>query len=630
MIVGTAGHIDHGKSALVRALTGVDTDRLAEEKRRGISIDLGFAYVPVDDSTVLGFVDVPGHEDFIHNMLAGATGIDFVLLTVAADDGVMPQTVEHLAILDLLGLTRGLVALTKIDRAPPARRAEVTAEIGRLLADTGLANAGIVETSTVTGTGIDELRARIGAAARETTPRDTQARFRLAVDRCFTLRGVGTVVTGTVLSGAVSLGDTVTISPSGLPARVRSIHAQNQPAARGAAGQRCALNLAGEQVTKAAIARGDMVLDPSLHAPTQRIDARLRVLASEAKPIGLWLPARLHHGAAEVGARIVPLDGAPLRPGSEGWVQLVLDRPIAAAAGDRFVLRDPAARRTVGGGHFVDLRAPARRRRTPDRLRQLAALALADPAEAVARLLDLPPYYLDVAAFRRDRALPADGDTNMVLLGTVAFSAMRWAGLAQSITATLDQFHAAHGEAKGAAPETLRRAVEPRLPPPIFAAALAELARQKIILFEGGLARLPRHQSRLAPAQEALWQKIRPLLSDAERFRPPRLGELAKTLGVGDSELRRLLKLTARLGLVEEVVPDHFFLRGAVAEAAAIVGELAQTGADGQFGAAQLRDRLDTGRKNAIELLEYFDRRGITMRRGDLRRIDARKLELLK
>jgi selenocysteine-specific elongation factor len=617
MIGDTAGHVDHGKSALVRALTDVDPDRLAEEKRRGITIDLGFAYMPAPDGDVLGFVDVPGHEHFIHNMLAGATGIDFVLLTVAADDGVMPQTGEHLAIVDLLGLKRGIVALTKSDLVDASRIAVVKTDIAKLLAETGLAGSAIVETSTVSGQGVEELRAKLFAAARETKSRDTASRFRLAVDRCFTLRGVGTMVTGTVLSGAVSVGDQVTVSPSGLTARVRSIHAQNQPVERGVAGQRCALNLAGDGVAKDAIARGDMVLDPTLHAPTARIDARLKLLPSES--VALWMPARLHHGAVEVGARLVPLGG--------GWVQLVLDRPIAAASGDPFVLRDTSGQRTIGGGRFVDLRAPVRKRRTPERLVQLDAMETND---TTARLLDLPPYYLDLAAYARDRALPANfGDAlDVVRLGNHVLSQESWARFEASLRAALTAFHAANQDAAGATPDALRRVVEPRLPALLFAAALAELARRGIVAQAAGLVRLPDHATRLTSAQDALWQKIRPLLGDAQRFQPPRLIDLAKSVAASESYTRKALKQFAGLGLVEEVVPDHFFLREAVTETASIVAAL---GADGaEFGAAQLRDRLDTGRKSAIELLEYFDRRGVTLRRGDLRRVDARKLALLR
>ncbi|HEY1413622.1 MAG TPA: selenocysteine-specific translation elongation factor, partial [Rhodopila sp.] len=311
MIIGTAGHIDHGKTALVKALTGVDADRLKEEKARGITIDLGFAYLPIPGGPVLGFVDVPGHERFVHTMLAGASGIDFALLVVAADDGIMPQTLEHLAIIDLLGIDRGLVALTKADIATPARLAEVAGEIRAGTAGTVLADVEIIPVSALTGQGVETLRAHLEAAAAEMPDRSAEARFRLAVDRVFILSGIGVVVTGTVLSGTVEVGDHVVISPRGLSARVRSLHAQNRPAERGLAGDRCALNLAGPDISKDAIQRGDMVMDTGLHAPTDRIDATLRLLPDEAKPIGQWFPVRLHHAASEVGARIVLLRDDP-------------------------------------------------------------------------------------------------------------------------------------------------------------------------------------------------------------------------------------------------------------------------------------------------------------------------------
>ncbi len=364
MIIGTCGHIDHGKTALVRALTGVETDRLKDEKARGISIDLGFAYLPASDGSILGFVDVPGHEKFVHNMLAGAAGIDFVILVIAADDGIKPQTLEHLAIIDLLGVTRGVVALTKTDLVAPLRLIQISAEIAQLVGPTQLAGAEIIPVSTLTGQGIPELRQRLFAVARSIGSRAVSGRFRLAVDRSFTLAGAGTIVTGTVLSGAVSNGDRVMISPTGLTARVRSIHAQNHPCSSGVAGQRCALNLAGDGISKDAICRGNTILDPGLHAPTNRVDADLRLLASEAKPLAQWMPVRLYCAAAAVGARLVLLEDTPLAPGRSGLVQLVLDRPISAAVGDRFVIRDTTDQRTVGGGTFLDLRAPTRKRRT--------------------------------------------------------------------------------------------------------------------------------------------------------------------------------------------------------------------------------------------------------------------------
>jgi selenocysteine-specific elongation factor SelB len=290
MIIGTAGHIDHGKTALVKALTGVDADRLKEEKARGITIDLGFAYLPLASGAVLGFVDAPGHERFIHNMLAGAPGIDFVLLVVVADDGPMPQTREHLQILDLLGLARGIVALTKVDKVDAATRAAAEAEVRALLVGTGLADAAIMPVSTLTGEGVSVLRAALEQAAGARTPRAPAGHFRLAIDRCFTLPGAGTVVTGAAFAGAARVGDTVVLSPGGVEARIRSIHAQNRPVEECHAGQRCALNIAGPELKKDKVARGDWLTTPALVAPTARLDVSLRLLNSETRA--------LHDGAA--------------------------------------------------------------------------------------------------------------------------------------------------------------------------------------------------------------------------------------------------------------------------------------------------------------------------------------------
>jgi selenocysteine-specific elongation factor len=635
VIVGTAGHIDHGKTSLVRALTGVDTDRLKEEKARGISIDLGFAYLSLPGGLVIGFVDVPGHERFIHNMLAGATGIDFVLLVVAADDAVMPQTVEHLAIVNLLGIDRGIVALTKADLANEARRAEAMALIRRALEGTGLAAAPILPVSTVTGEGIDDLRQHLIDAAGRHGIRNAGGRFRLAVDRCFTLPGAGTIVTGTVLSGLASTGDHVVVSPSGLPARVRSIHARNRPTERGRSGERCALNLAGDRINREAIRRGDIVLDPELHAPSERIDATLRVLPGEPKPIGQWMPARLHHAAAEIGARIVLLNGGPLPPGQEGRVQLVLERPIAAAAGDRFVLRDTSAQRTIGGGRFLDLRAPARKRRTPERLAQLTAHALADPGSALAALLERPPYHVDVAAFGRDRALSTSELEEIIArlelvqvpaaAGTLALSAAAFTRLTRSLIGTLEAFHGEHPDLPGIGFERLRLGLEPRLPTPALRAVIQGLAGRGEAALDGAWVHLPGHEVRLTPQDERLWAAVSPLLAGAQRFRPPRVRDLAGMTGVAEGEVRRVLKLAGRMGRVDEVAHDHFFLRGTVAEMVEIANAIA---AGGQFTAASFRDRLANGRKVAIQILEFLDRHGVTMRLGDLRRINKHRLDL--
>jgi selenocysteine-specific elongation factor len=641
MIIGTAGHIDHGKTALVRALTGVDTDRLREEKERGISIDLGFAYLPAPDGRVLGFVDVPGHERFVRNMLAGATGIDFVLLVVAADDGIKPQTVEHLAIVDMLGVRRGLIALTKTDLVAARRQAAAAAEIGTVLSGTALAGAEIVPVSAITGSGIDSLRAKLFEAAQSFGRRSASGRFRLAVDRCFTLAGTGTVVTGTVLSGRVAVGDRVTISPSGLEGRVRGIHAQNKQAEIGQAGDRCALNLAGRDISKDAIVRGDVVLDPALHAPADRIDATLCVLASEARPMRSWTPVRLHHAAAEVGARVVPLSAETIAPGVQSVVQLVLDRPIAAAATDRFVLRDTSGQRTIGGGVFLDLRAAPRRRRRPERLAQLDAHALADACESLSALMSRPPGFAELSIFARDRALGEGevdrliADTGAVRLvyddGVLALRAETWTRLLNGLRAALEEFHAENPHQLGIGIERLRLLLEPRLPARAFAAFLRMQAKAGEISLDGGWVRLAGHTVEMTQRDEELWRPIRGLIDGKVRFQPPRVRDIARALDVEETAVRRAMQYAARKGLIFEIAHDHYFTRAVVAEIADLICELVGSAPNGSaFPVAELRDRLDIGRKVAVHILEFFDRHGATARHGALRRVNVGRLALFR
>jgi selenocysteine-specific elongation factor len=638
MIVGTAGHIDHGKTTLVKALTGVDGDRLKEEKTRGMTIDLGFAYLRTEAGPVLGFIDVPGHERFVHTMLAGAGGIDFALLVVAADDGIKPQTLEHLAILDLLGIRRGLVALTKADLVPADRLGVVAAAIRAAVAGTVLEGVDILPVSAVTGRGLSELSARLAAEAALTMDRASEARFRLAVDRVFTLSGVGVVVTGTVVSGSVQVGDQVLVSPSGLPARVRSLHTQNSPAETGQAGDRCALNLAGEGIAKEAIRRGDMVLHPAIHAPTDRIDATLRLLPSAARPVGQWFPVRLHHAAAEAGARIVLLGDDPIRPGESADVQLVLDRPIAAALPDRYVIRDVSAQHTLGGGKFIDLRAPARRRRGPQRQAQRAAMAIVDPETAFAALLDTPPFAWDIAIFARDRALHAAeaewlaANLQLVVLESgpskIAISPVRWRRFTSNLLDQLAAYHAENPDLQGIGRERLRLLLQPRLPVPAFIKALQRIASRGDLVLDGSFVRLASHVVRLTLKDEAAWSEIAILLSGAERFRPPRVRDIAGSTGRSESDVRRLLKLAGRMGWVDEVAHDHFFLRPAVNEMVTVIVEIAAHSGRGAFTAAQFRDHLANGRKVAIQILDFFDRHGVTLRRGDLRRVNQHRLDL--
>jgi selenocysteine-specific elongation factor len=638
MIIGTAGHIDHGKTALIKALTGVDGDRLKEEKARGITIDLGFAYLPVANGKTLGFIDVPGHERFVHTMVAGASGIDFALLVVAADDGVMPQTLEHLAIVDLLGIRRGLIALTKIDLASPERVADVRAQIKQAINGTTLEGEEILPLSALTGQGIDTLRMRLVAAADEIAHRSAEARFRLAVDRVFTLSGVGVVVTGTVLSGAIHVDDRVLISPQGLAARVRSLHVQNKPADTGQAGDRCALNLAGESMSKDGIHRGDMVIDTELHAPTDRIDARLRLLPSETRPVKQWFPARLHHASTEVGAHIVLLGDEPIQPGETADVQLVLDRPIAAASLDRYVIRDTSAQRTMGGGAFIDLRPPSRKRRTGERRAQRAAQTIADPLAAFQTLLATSPFAWDFGIFARDRAL-SKAETGrisdalgLVLLETatsrIAIAPDRWTAFTAMLVEQLAAYHAENPDLQGIGREKLRLLMQPRLPAAAFVIALQKIAAGGQIVLDGSFVRLTAHEVRLTPKDETAWNSIAPLLEGDARFRPPRVRDIATATSSPEREVRRLLKLAGRLGWADEVAHDHFFLRATVHEMVAIVADVAAHAEGGAFTAAQFRDRLENGRKVAIQILEFFDRHGITLKRDDLRRVNTHRLDL--
>lgn len=622
MIVGTAGHIDHGKTALVKALTGVDADRLKEEKARGITIDLGYAYSDLGDGRQLGFVDVPGHERFVHNMLAGATGIDAALLVVSAAEGIKPQTVEHLQILDLLGLDRGLVALTKSDLANDDQLLERMAEIETLLGTTSLRGAEIVPVSAVTGQGIDELKEKLLVLGE--SGKGAAGFARLAVDRCFLLSGAGVVVTGTVHAGEIRVDDRLLLTPSGIEARVRSLHAQNRPAEIGRAGERCALNLAGPRLSKEAIKRGEWVVGPELHAPTDRIDVRLNLLASEAQPLKHWSPVHVHLGSAHVMGRVALLEGERLAPGDAALAQIVLDEKVGALSGDRVILRDPSATRTMAGGSVIDPFGPPRNRRAERRLSELAALAFGD-ADVMQRLLRLESGYVDLARFGLARNLRSPEVA--ALLQAAGGQALEGFGFLletleaarKDIVDTLKAFHESKADAPGLQAERLRVTLRRRWPAAVFKTLLDQEIRAKTVLVDGAFLRLPGHSLKLGARDEALWQKISADMT-RDRFKPPRVRDFAQAYGATETDTRRLLQRLSKLGRVVEVAPDHFFLRPVLAEMVAIVN-----GFGNEFTAAEFRDRLDNGRKLAIQILEFFDRQGITIRRGDLRRAVPQK-----
>ena len=627
MIVGTAGHIDHGKTSLVRALTGIDTDRLKEEKARGITIELGFAYIPTDTGAMLGFVDVPGHERLVHTMIAGAASIDMALLVVAADDGVMPQTREHLQILSLLGIDKGLVALTKTDLVDAERVVEVEREIAAVLAATPLAGAQVMAVSSTTGAGIDALKAELFPLATQVPHRATDKRFRLAVDRSFSLTGAGTVVTGSVVAGEVRVGDTVLVSRAGHVARVRSLHAMNRTADRGIEGDRCALNLRGPDIHHSNIRRGDWIVAPYNANVSSRCDVELTLLDSERRGLRHWTPVQLHHGAAQTDARVVLLEGDALQPGQSALAQLVADQAQLFRYGDRVVLRDTSAQRTIAGGRVVDPAAPDRNRRRPERLALLKALAQRSPADALQQALAVPPFLRSRKVLLRDWGLTEDGLAHLApdLMSLPSddddFLTTRHQlnELTGALVATLDACHDKEPLLPGISAEVLRMSLPTRMLRPQFAALVAHAISVGAIANQDNLLRVAGHEARLPAEVLRVQARVRELLSQAP-YRPPRIADLAKTISAPEPTVRKICKQLARAGMIVEIAPDQFFLRSAVLDSARVAAELsADTG--GAFTAAQFRDRLGNGRQLAIQILDYLDRRGVTLRKGDTRRL---------
>jgi len=630
MIVATAGHIDHGKTALVCALTGVDTDRLPEEKARGITIDLGYAYARVPGGASIGFIDVPGHDRLVHTMLAGAAGVDFALLVVAADDGPMPQTMEHLAILDLLGVPAGLVALTKADRVDAGRLAAVALQVRAMLHGSALAEAPVVPCSAVTGDGIVDLRAQLEAAAAGMPARAATGGFRLAVDRAFTLPGIGLVATGTAHSGAVQVGQRLALAPAGLDVRVRGLHSQNQASEHGQAGQRIALNITGPRLERDAVTRGAWLVDPALHVPTTRLDARLRLLPGEARALRHWTPVHVHIGAADIPGRIGLLDDRALEPGGGAWVQLALDAPTVAAYGDRFVIRDQSAQRSLGGGHVVDPHPPRRGARKAERRRVLQALDQPDTAPALGTLLDQAKAGLDLDWFRLTRnvteaemqALPMP----ILRAGPLGFSPAHHAGLRACVLAAAADHAAALPDSAGGTSDELLR----RLPPamrPAGRAVLRDLVAEGALHRFGPLLHLPGHAVALTLSEENLWAEIQGALQAAGTDQP-RAALLAERVQVPVDELLPLLRKLGRLGRLCRVSPAYFVLPEALSCLAQAAIRAAEGTPGGILTVGRFREATGIGRNATMPMLEFFDKVGFTTRRPDGRRVRSDRIAL--
>jgi selenocysteine-specific elongation factor len=629
LIIGTAGHIDHGKTSLIRALTGQDTDRLKEEKERGISIDLGFAHFDAPSGERAGVVDVPGHERFIRNMLAGAHGMDLVLFTVAADDGVMPQTEEHLDILHLLGVVRGIFVITKIDLVDAARIAAVREEIEILAVDTQLEAAPIIPVSTVTGEGLDALRDEITAQLR-VGPRAVPAGYlRIPVDRAFVMRGHGVVVTGTAVAGSVREGDAVRVLPGSERARVRGLEVHGTAVQEARHGQRVALNLAG--VERADLGRGHVVCDPHLERLTDRLDARVEIRPAARRPLKSHTRVRFHLGTAEVLAKLVVLgERDQIAPRATGWAQLVLAAPVLALRGDRFILRDETARRTLGGGQVVNPFAARHRRDASDALLRLEVMRTGEASRAAAAFLDLTPEFAS-AVGTIAHALDLQEDDAAAALAVApgilpipesapeAYStSAKWERLAAAACREVAAAHDAHPLAPGLEMESLRTQLPWEVSAKVFRWCVDRLVAAGTLAREDSVVRLPGHRVALGDDDRALGVRVEQLLVQGG-FTPPDLRQLEEATGAPRKRLTDVLGVLESQGRIARIGPDLWYARASAEEAKRILGEHCRQ--HGEIAAGTFRDLIGASRKFAIAFLDWCDRTGVTVRVGDLRKL---------
>lgn len=624
LVLGTAGHIDHGKSTLVKALTGTDPDRLPEEKERGVTIELGFAQLVLPSGRTMGVVDVPGHERFVRQMVAGATGIDVVLMVIAADDGIMPQTREHLAIIDLLGIPRGVVAITKADLAEPDWLELVQAEVAELLRGTSIDGAPIVPVSARTGAGLPELLATLDAVADEAESRQSNLSLRLPVDRVFTIAGAGTVVTGTLWSGTARRDDQVELYPSGKRGRIRSVQMHGEPAEKAQAGNRVALNIAGLDTDE--IRRGDIVAEPGTLTVTDRFDARITYLASEEKPFESGARVHVHHGTREVLGRVLLMGAEQLQPGESSLAQLRLEEPLAPRYDDRFIIRSYSPMWTIGGGVVLDALPPRRTTLKAHERELLDALLAHDLSGAALGLLAsraLPMTSAQVAAaLGVPRAQVAD-DLNRASLERLKVGGETYFVTAEAVEHLLAEierellaFHEANPASTGIGVPALRDRVDRRLEPKVFDALLELAVERGSVVLAGGEARHPKAASTALAAEGEAAAKLLALL-EAQGLAPLSTAELAAEAGVDAGLARKVLGKLAAEGKLLRLGPDLHFDARAVAHAREqVVGYLKE---HGSILAKDARDLTGSSRKYILPLMEYFDAQGITKRDGDVR-----------
>ncbi len=616
-VIGTAGHVDHGKSTLVHALTGINPDRLKEEQEREMTIELGFAWLELPGGESVGVVDVPGHIDFIENMLAGVGGVDAVLFVVAADEGVMPQTREHLAILDLLKINGGVVALTKRDTVDDEWLDLVSADVAETLRGTCLQEAPIVPVSARTGFGLDELRAALARLLAACPQRPDRGRPRLSVDRVFTIAGFGTVVTGTLVDGTLTVGQDVTILPRGLGARVRGLQTHRTKIERASSGSRVAVNLTGVDVTD--VRRGDVITAPGWLQPTLLVDTRFEHLADSPRPLRHNSQVKLFHGAAQVLADVRLLNDEQLRPGQTGWVQFRLAEPLCLVKNDRFIVRLPSPSITLGGGIVVDPQPGRRHRRfQPQVVARLETLAQGSPSEILLQALDVGGVMMLDDVFKRTgmareagmpvlRQLQASGEV-LALGGQWLLSRGVWSALSGRITDTLRAFHTAYPLRSGMPREELKSRLG--YPPKVFTEIAARAVGEGLMVEAGAVVRAPDFSVTFSAEQQRV---INDLLARFRRepYTPPSVKE--SEAAVGADVLAALVDDGTLVKLSEDVI----FLTETFKQMAARLRTYLE--ANDRITLSQVRDLFSTSRKYAQALLEYLDARGVTRRVGDER-----------
>jgi len=621
MIIATAGHVDHGKTSLVNALTGIDTDRLEEEKQRGLTIDLGFAYTDAESGGRLGFVDVPGHTRFISNMLAGVSAIDCALLVIAADDGVMPQTKEHLEILNLLGIRQGLIALTKIDRVDPARVEEVSEQIQQATANTFLEEAEIFPVSSETGEGIDTLQVALEVTAEEISTRSQDGLFRLAIDRCFSVKGSGIVVTGSVFAGSIATGDEVFLMPQGIVVRVRSLHTQNQASESAVAGDRCAVNITSNEVELEDIHRGNWLTKNPGEA-TDRVDIELRLSSDETRALSHWTPVHVHTAANHMTGRVALLTPGKIEPDTTGLAQLIFEPPVNLCFGDRVILRDQAATRTIGGGVVLTTDSPRRGRARPERVAFLEGIDASDSTQAL-------QHHLEHAA---------NGVTRQTLQNTYNLTGeeleaglddLPCGTLGDTLLITQANLDAARGQlldktehwhelnpGKSGLPKSQMQKLVRTWPGQLLDAVIAELLGSGELEQNGNQLNLKGFGVQLSSKEQKIWADAEPLLA-ADATKPPVLHDLARSLNIEPKALEKVLIQIVKTGQLVRPVKNRFFLVDGIDE---LKSALANANPDAEtFTVQHYRDATGIGRNLCIEILEYFDRQGITRRVGDER-----------